>query len=67
MAGDPFSIRPVPLRYRREGENYLIYSVGRDGLDQKGKSAKIMRVNARAIGALPGDYFLVTPRSILDE
>ncbi|HEV3083944.1 MAG TPA: hypothetical protein VGY66_29445 [Gemmataceae bacterium] len=35
VSGDLFSGKP--LIYRREGEGYLLYSVGRDGIDDEGR------------------------------
>lgn len=39
---DPFNSQP--LRYRKEGKGFRIYSVGQDGIDQKGRSSSELNI-----------------------
>ena len=61
---DPYSPDLAPLIYRREGENYLLYSVGPDGKDEGGAEIQtlvtdektgVKSVNARLMPDSTGD------------
>jgi hypothetical protein len=45
---DPFAL-PGPLRYRRDGRNYLLYSVGPDGKDDGGRPVQNRDMAAKAL------------------
>ena len=42
---DPFSPTFAPLIYKREGDSYILYSVGPDGKDENGAEIQTLRIN----------------------
>ena len=42
---DPFSPDLAPLIYKREGDSYVLYSVGPDGKDENGAEIQTLRTN----------------------
>lgn len=38
LPDDPYAAHPIPLRYRREGDGYLLWSAGTNGKDDGGRN-----------------------------
>lgn len=62
---DPFTGQP--LRYRRSGSHYLLYSLGPDGKDDDGTPASASKLKAGTHGDLVAGHLFSAPRPSAEE